>query len=112
MSRWAKTYHLQPTYCHSAIASPPAIPDSIVIPLIACNPVIRGWITYYGRYYKSALYPTLRYLDQCLVYWAMAKYKRLKRHRLRAEHWVSKTASRDPRLFAHWPLLRRAATGR
>ena len=76
------------------------------------NPVIRGWITYYGRYYKSALYPALRYLDQCLAYWAMAKYKRLKRLRRRAEHWVSKTASRDPRLFAHWPLLHRAATGR
>jgi group II intron reverse transcriptase/maturase len=76
------------------------------------NPVIRGWITYYGRYYKSALYPTFRYLDQCLAYWAMAKYKRLKRHRRRAEQWVCKTASRDPRLFAHWPLLHQAATGR
>jgi len=76
------------------------------------NPVIRGWITYYGRYYKSALYPTFRYLDQCLANWAMAKYKRLRRHRQKAGHWVSKTASRDPRLFAHWPLLRRAATGR
>ena len=76
------------------------------------NPVIRGWIAYYGRYYKSALYPTFRYLDRCLANWAMAKYKRLRRHRQRAGHWVSKTASRDPRLFAHWPLLRRAATGR
>ena len=76
------------------------------------NPVIRGWITYYGRYYKSALYPTFRYLDQCLANWAMAKYKRLRRHRQRAGHWVSKTALRDPPLFAHWPLLRRAATGR
>jgi RNA-directed DNA polymerase len=76
------------------------------------NPVIRGWITYYGRYYKSALYPTFRYLDQCLANWAMAKYKRLRRHRQRAGHWVSKTALRDPRLFAHWPLLRRAMTGR
>ena len=76
------------------------------------NPVIRGWITYYGRYYKSALYPPFRYLDRCLAHWAMAKYKRLRRHRQRAEHWVSKTASRDPQLFAHWPLLRRAAAGR
>jgi len=76
------------------------------------NPVIRGLITYYGRYYKSALYPALRYLDQCLAYWAMAKYKRLRRHRRRAEHWVSKAASRDPRLFAHWPLLHQALTGR
>ena len=76
------------------------------------NPVIRGWITYYGRYYKSALYPTFRYLDQCLANWAMAKYKRLRRHRQRAGHWVSKAASRDPRLFAHWPLLHPALTGR
>jgi RNA-directed DNA polymerase len=76
------------------------------------NPVIRGWITYYGRYYKSALYPTFRYLDRCLAHWAMAKYKRLRRHSQRAGHWVSKTASRDPQLFAHWPLLRRASAGR
>jgi RNA-directed DNA polymerase len=76
------------------------------------NPIIRGWITYYGRYYKSALYPALRYLDQCLAGWAMAKYKRLRRHRRRAAQWVRKTASRDPRLFAHWPLLHHAPTGR
>ena len=36
MPRWAKTHRLQPTYCHSAIASP-AIPDSIGIPLTACK---------------------------------------------------------------------------
>lgn len=76
------------------------------------NPIIRGWITYYGRYYKSALYPALRYLDRCLAGWAMAKYKRLRRHRRRAEQWVRKTALRDPRLFAHWPLLHHAPTGR
>jgi len=69
------------------------------------NPVIRGWITYYGRYYKSALYPTFRYLDQCLANWAMAKYKRLRRHKRQAEHWVRKVSLRDPKLFAHWPML-------
>src|SRR5579863_9280288 len=50
-----------------------------------------GWITYYGRYYKSALYPTLRYLDRRLARWAMAKYKRLKRHRRRAERWIRRS---------------------
>lgn len=75
------------------------------------NPMIRGWITYYGRYYKSALYPTLRYLDQRLARWARAKYKRLKRHRRRSEHWLRRVARRDRRLFAHWPLLHRAAAG-
>lgn len=76
------------------------------------NPIIRGWITYYGRFYKSALYPTLRYLDLRLAQWAMAKYKRLKRHRRRATHWINRASLRDPSLFAHWPVLRRAAAGR
>jgi RNA-directed DNA polymerase len=76
------------------------------------NPIVRGWITYYGRYYKSALYPALRYLDQKLADWAMAKYKRLRRHRRRAAQWVRKAALRDPKLFAHWPMLHHAATGR
>jgi hypothetical protein len=49
------------------------------------NPVIRGWLNYYGRYYKSALYPTLRHLNRCLARWAMAKYKLLRRHRRQAE---------------------------
>ena len=75
------------------------------------NLIIRGWINYYGRYYKSALYPTLRHLDRRLAHWAMAKYKRLRRHRRRAEHWIHKVALRDPALFAHWPLLHRATTG-
>jgi group II intron reverse transcriptase/maturase len=69
------------------------------------NPVIRGWLNYYGRYYKSALYPTLRYLNRCLARWAMAKYKRLRRHKRQAEHWVRKVSLRDPKLFAHWTML-------
>jgi len=76
------------------------------------NPVIRGWLNYYGRYYKSALYPTLCYLDRCLARWAMAKYKRLRRHRRRATHWVRRVTLRDPALFAHWPMLHRATAGR
>ncbi len=76
------------------------------------NPIIRGWMNYYGRYYKSALYPTFRYLDRCLAHWAMAKYKRLRRHRRRAGEWVRRVVSRDPTLFAHWSLLHRAAAGR
>lgn len=73
------------------------------------NPVIQGWINYYGRYYPSALYPTLRYLDSRLARWAMSKYKRLRRHRRRAEHWIARMATRDTGLFAHWRVLPRSA---
>jgi hypothetical protein len=48
-----------------------------------------------GRYYKSAIYPTLRYLDRRLARWAMAKYKRLRRHRRKAQQWVHKAALRE-----------------
>ena len=72
------------------------------------NPVMRGWINYYGRYYKPALYPTLRYRDRRLARWAMAKYKRLRRHRRRSEHWIWRIASQSPALFAHWRVLPRA----
>ena len=39
------------------------------------NSYIRGWINYYGRYYKSALYPTLRHIDVILARWAHRKFK-------------------------------------
>lgn len=73
------------------------------------NPVIQGWINYYGGYCKSALYPTLRYLDGCLACWAMAKYKQLRRHRRRAGQWIAAIAKRSPGLFVHWRLMKRLA---
>ena len=30
------------------------------------NPIIRGWLQYYGRFYRSALYPPMRQLDRSL----------------------------------------------
>jgi len=69
------------------------------------NPVLRGWIQYFGRFYKSAMYPVFRHFNGLLVRWAMRKYKRLQRHRLRAERWLGGIARREPRLFAHWHLL-------
>jgi len=68
------------------------------------NSTIRGWIQYYGRFYKSALYPSLRYMNRALVYWVRRKYKRFSTHRRRAEHWLGNLAKREPRLFAHWQM--------
>jgi RNA-directed DNA polymerase len=70
------------------------------------NPIVRGWINYYGRFYKSWLYPVLRHLNDGLVRWAMRKYKRLHGHVRRAKRWLASVARRDPRLFAHWSLVR------
>ena len=68
------------------------------------NPVLRGWIQYYGRFYKSELYPVFRHLNTILVRWAMRKYRRFRRHYRRAEYWLGGIARRESRLFAHWQL--------
>jgi RNA-directed DNA polymerase len=68
------------------------------------NPIVRGWINYYGRFYKSMLYPILRRINDYLVRWAMQKYKRLHRHGNRARRWLHVIAERASALFAHWRL--------
>lgn len=68
------------------------------------NPVIRGWINYFGRFYKSELYSVLRHMNRALVHWARRKYKRLSCHRRRAENWLGRVAKRSPWLFAHWKM--------
>lgn len=69
------------------------------------NPILRGWIQYYGRFYRSALNAVFRHFNGLLVRWAMRKYKKLRRHRRRAEHWLGGVASREPGMFAHWKVL-------
>ena len=78
---------------------------------LACifNPKIRGWVNYYGQFYKSALYPILKQLNGALQRWAMRKYKKLRRRRRRAFHWLGRIAKQMPYLFAHWRLLRQSA---
>src|ERR1700680_4110525 len=68
------------------------------------NPIIRGWLQYSGRYYCSALYPTMRELNQDLVLWAKRKYKKLRRHHRRAARWIARISRRAPELFAHWQM--------
>jgi RNA-directed DNA polymerase len=68
------------------------------------NPIIRGWLQYYGRYYRSALYASLRVLDRNLARWAKRKYKKLRRRQRRARHWIARLARRAPMLFAHWQM--------
>lgn len=65
---------------------------------------IQGWINYYGRFYRSQMYMTLRYINSKLVWWAMRKFKKLFRHRRRAEHWLGRIAEKFPSLFPHWRM--------
>ena len=66
---------------------------------------LRGWINYFGHFYKSALYPTFYNLNRKLVKWATRKYKKLRRRPRRAHYWLGAVAKRQPELFPHWQLL-------
>jgi len=68
------------------------------------NPLLRGWIAYYGRYAPSALYPLLRYVNQTLVAWAMRKFKRFKDHKTRAGRFLQRLAAERRDLFVHWDI--------
>ena len=72
---------------------------------------IQGWINYYGRFYKSAMYPTLKHINRKLCLWAMRKYKKLKHHRRRAEHRLGDIAKMNPGMFPHWKLGVRPMVG-
>ena len=66
------------------------------------NPVVQGWINYYGQFYRSWLIYTLRHLNDLLVRWAMRKYKGLHRRPVRTVRWLAEVYRRSPTLFAHW----------
>jgi group II intron reverse transcriptase/maturase len=68
------------------------------------NPLLRGWIEYYGRYAPSALYPLLRYVNQTLLAWVMRKFKRFKGHKIQASQFLQRLATERVGLFVHWQI--------
>ena len=69
------------------------------------NPIIAGWMNYYGRYYRSELEPLLQRVSTYLRRWARKKYKRLRTFR-RFKRWWTELLEREPGLFAHWRWVR------
>ena len=68
----------------------------------AINGIVRGWVNYYGRFYRARLASSLWRINDYLVRWAMRKHKRLRGHRTRAWRLLASIARRQPDLFAHW----------
>jgi RNA-directed DNA polymerase len=69
------------------------------------NPQVRGWINYYGAFYRSVMYSLASRIDEHLVRWAMQKFKRLRSNPTRAWRWLHAARRRQPALFAHWHLI-------
>lgn len=65
------------------------------------NPVVRGWMQYYGAFYRSALYPLLGRINAYLMRWSRNKYRTLKGRKKARDQW-EKAVRLRPRFFAHW----------
>jgi RNA-directed DNA polymerase len=68
------------------------------------NPIVRGWMNYYGAFFKSALYPLLERINAYLMRWMRKKFKRL-RGRTKAQAAWNQAVVRRPRFFAHWTWI-------
>ena len=69
------------------------------------NPQVRGWINYYGAFYRSELRFLAWRINEHLVRWAMHKFKRFRGKYARAMDWLQKACQYQPDLFAHWQLI-------
>lgn len=66
------------------------------------NPVLQGWINYYGKFYRTKLKGFMYRVNAKLANWAIRKYKGLRTSVSRGMKWVSSLCRRKPNLFAHW----------
>jgi len=65
------------------------------------NPIVRGWMNYYGAFNRSAMYPLLQRINAYLIRWIRNKYKRLRAKTKAFRCWRG-IVQRYPRMFAHW----------
>jgi len=65
------------------------------------NPILQGWLNYYGRFCPTAMEPVWRYVNATLLAWTMRKYKRFA-GKTRASQLIGAIAVQRPKLFVHW----------
>lgn len=65
------------------------------------NPKVRGWMQYYGRYNRSALYPLLKRINAYLMRFLRKKFKRVRSYKKAKAGW-QRIISQYPRAFVHW----------
>lgn len=68
------------------------------------NPVIQGWLNYYGKYGKRELTKVLEHINLHLCQWFRRKHKSYKRKKELTRKVMTSIALREPRMFAHWKV--------
>jgi RNA-directed DNA polymerase len=66
------------------------------------NPILQGWLNYYGRYSPSAMHAVWKYVNATLIAWAMRKYKRYNGRKIQAGQMIGSVANKRRKLFVHW----------
>jgi group II intron reverse transcriptase/maturase len=69
------------------------------------NATVRGWMAYYGAFYRSALYPLFHRINTYLLRGLMAKYRNLRTWK-KALRAMRNALRRQPRYFAHWAWVK------
>ncbi|HEX9536970.1 MAG TPA: group II intron reverse transcriptase/maturase [Streptosporangiaceae bacterium] len=69
------------------------------------NPIVRGWMQYYGAFYRSALHSLLQRINGYLVRWLRKKYRRLRTFAKAHAAW-GRLTRQYPGYFAHWQWIR------
>jgi len=66
------------------------------------NPILQGWINYYGQYHKTALCPVFRHFNLSVSRWLMRKFKRFKGRKAKVVVFLIGLSEKKSTLFAHW----------
>ena len=75
------------------------------------NPVIRGWLNYYGKYGKKELTKVLEHINLHLCFWVRRKYKKYKYKPNQASKYLRMISMKLKVLFAHWKVGILPSTG-
>ncbi|WP_419905171.1 group II intron reverse transcriptase/maturase [Kiloniella sp.] len=68
------------------------------------NPVVRGWVNYYGHFGRTALKRVKALLEFSLIKWARKKFKKLRRSYRKSKDYIRRVQKQRPALFVHWQL--------
>ena len=68
------------------------------------NPVVRGWMRYYGRFNRSVLYPLFQRINAYLVRFLRNKFKRVRSFKKAKAGW-QRIIDQSPKAFAHWAWI-------
>lgn len=59
------------------------------------NPIVRGWMTYYGKFYPTRLKRFMQTLNGRLARWVMCKFERYRNRFYPAQEWLAHIAEKE-----------------